>query len=119
MKKILVVLFLLFFLIFNVSAEIQDFYIYNETGFTIYYIYVSPTYSDEWEEDLLGDYGTLSDGDYFLIEFSDYDTCYFDILIEDEDGYELYIYDISLCDLYSITLFLDNYGDIDYWVEGV
>jgi len=119
MRKILFALFILVFLIGNVSAGVQDFYIYNETGFTIYYIFVSPTYSDEWEEDLLGDSGVLYDGEDFYVEFSGYDTCYFDILVEDEDGYELEIWDLSLCDLYSITLFLDNRGNLDYWVEGV
>lgn len=118
MKKIFAVLLLFVVLIGNVTAEIQDFTIYNESGYSIYYIFVSPSYSDDWEEDVLGD-DVLIDGDDIYIEFTDYDTCYFDILIEDEYGYELEIWDVSLCDLYSITVYTDNNGNLDYWIEDV
>lgn len=36
-------------------AGVQDFYVHNESKWVILFIYVTPDYSDEWEEDVLGD----------------------------------------------------------------
>ncbi len=82
----------------------------NATGFDVYYIYVSHEYDDEWGDDLLEDEILLSDGDTFTVYLEEYDTSYFDIRLEDEEGdtYTIYDVDVSVDDLY-VTL-----DDLDY-----
>ncbi|GHT80634.1 hypothetical protein FACS1894130_12080 [Spirochaetia bacterium] len=61
--------------------------IVNNTGFTIYYIYISQTAADEWEEDVLDD-DVLLDGDSITVTLA-YPltvTNRYDIMLEDEDG---------------------------------
>ena len=78
-------------------AGIQDFYVNNNSKWAIYYIYVSPDYEDEWEEDVLGS-EVLMPGEYLEIEMIGYDDyCYFDIKIEDERGNVREYWDIDLC----------------------
>lgn len=47
----------------------QDFTLHNETGLEIKEVYVSPTTTEEWEEDILGA-DTLESGDSVDISFS-------------------------------------------------
>lgn len=57
----------------------------NNTGYTIYFLYVSPQSSSAWEEDVLGD-DVLADGDATLVTLQGYDSPMFDVKIVDEDG---------------------------------
>lgn len=78
-------------------AGVQDFYVHNESKWVILFIYVTPDYSDEWEEDVLGD-DVLMPGDTYEIFMDDYgDYCYFDILIEDERGNVREYWEVDLC----------------------
>lgn len=78
-------------------AGIQDFYVHNESKWVILFIYVTPDYSDDWEEDVLGD-EVLMPGETFEIFMNGYDNyCYFDILIEDERGNVSEYWDVDLC----------------------
>lgn len=79
------------------KADIQDFYIRNNTRNYVWYIYVSPTYSDQWEEDVLGA-DVLPPRSEILIKMSGYGKhCYFDIKVQDENGYSREYYDVDLC----------------------
>ncbi|MEX0924279.1 MAG: hypothetical protein WD489_07900 [Rhodovibrionaceae bacterium] len=83
-------------------AGIQDFFIHNDGKFAIYYIYISPDYSTEWEEDVL-DSDVLMPGDSLEIEMIDYGNhCYFDILIEDSQGNSREYRDVDLCDVVDV-----------------
>lgn len=64
-----------------------DYYIKitNNTGYEIYYVYVSPQSSDEWEEDVLGA-DILADGETLRVNLNGYDSPYFDVKLVDEDG---------------------------------
>ena len=57
----------------------------NDTGYTIYYLYVSNEHSDEWEEDVLGT-DVLSSGETVRVRINDAASEYFDIKAEDSDG---------------------------------
>lgn len=94
---------------------IQDFTILNETGFSIYHIYVSPDYADDWEEDLLGDTEVLMDGETFDVSFSGYgDHCTFDVRLVDNEGDTYTSWGVDLCSTYTLSISLD---DLDYWGE--
>jgi hypothetical protein len=57
----------------------------NETGFTIYYVYVSHESDEFWGDDMLGD-DYLESGDTYRVYLSGHSTSIFDIMLEDEDG---------------------------------
>ena len=82
----------------SAHAGIQDFTIRNYSGDYIHYIYVSPVYSDSWEEDILGR-DVLPPRTEIFVEMSGYSRhdCYFDILIVDEFGYEAVYNSVDLC----------------------
>ena len=71
----------------NTSDNLPSIRILNNTGFTIYFIYISPTSTDKWEEDVLGDDVLLNRRSisirlaYSLNVFNRYD-----IKIVDKDG---------------------------------
>lgn len=65
----------------------QYFEISNETGYDIYYVYISYSSDDDWGGDWLGN-DILSDGDTYYFDLEDYgwDTDLFDIQLVDVDG---------------------------------
>jgi hypothetical protein len=87
-----------------------DYYvdITNKTGYTIFYMYVSPDKSDSWEEDVLGD-DVLSNGETQRVNLNGYKSPIFDIRLvdEDDDSYTFWDVDVSERDI-TVTL-----GDID------
>ncbi len=94
------------------EGGVQDFTIQNDTGFDIYYIYVSPDYADDWEEDVLGEGEILSAGDSYFISFTGYgDYCSFDVRLVDEDGDTYTKWGVDLCSTYTLSISLD---DLDY-----
>lgn len=109
MKKFLGILVVLFVL-GTVSVAAADYYVdvTNNTGYTIYYLYVSPEYSSEWEEDVLDD-DVIMDGETVRVWLYNYDTSIFDIQAVDEDGdtYTFFGIDVEFEDL------VINLSDID------
>jgi len=105
MRKIMTILLLLL-LLGSAALIAEDYYVEvkNSTGFDIFFLYVSPEYSDEWEEDVLED-DILADGDTITVYLYDYSTSIFDIQAEDEDGdtYTIFGVDVAYDDL-EITL---------------
>ncbi|UYV18317.1 hypothetical protein K1Y77_12600 [Halomonas qaidamensis] len=79
-----------------------DYYvdITNRTGYTLYYMYVSPADSKNWEEDVLGN-DVLMDGDTQRVTITGYNSPIFDIRLvdEDEDSYTFWNVDVSTQDL--------------------
>ena len=65
----------------------QYFEITNDTGYDIWYVYISYSSDDSWGGDWLGD-DILFDGETVYFDMSDYawDMELFDIMLEDEDG---------------------------------
>ena len=93
-----------------IQASAADYYveINNETGYTIFYVYVSPDNSDEWEDDVLGK-EVLMDGDSRRINLYGYKSPVFDIRLVDEDGDSYTFWDIDVSRL-DITATI---GDLD------
>lgn len=65
----------------------QYFEITNDTGYDIYFVYISYSSEDDWGGDWLGN-DILADGETFYFDLEDYawETELFDIQLEDEDG---------------------------------
>ncbi|MDR5900672.1 hypothetical protein [Halomonas icarae] len=100
----------LFLILFAVTAQARDYYvdITNDTGYTIYYLYVSPDKSTSWEEDVLGS-EVMLDGATRRVTLTGYKSPIFDIKLVDSDGdsYTFWGVDVSRRDL-VVTL-----GDLD------
>lgn len=106
-----------FFLVFTLSlffssglfAQAQNFTLVNNTGITIYDLYISEADSSEWGEDILGEQ-ILNDGEELEINFSGYgdNECLFDVLIGDTEGNYFWWQGFNLCELHTITFTADN-----------
>jgi hypothetical protein len=74
--------------VFLLSAQnLPSIRITNNTGYDVYYIYISPSDSEDWGEEFLGD-DVLLDGHSVNIRL-DYPlsrAAVYDIRVEDEDG---------------------------------
>ncbi len=80
MKLSLLVLSVLAFVSFG-----QYFEITNDTGYDIYYVYISYSSDDEWGGDWLGE-DIFADGETFIFDMEDYD-------------WDLELFDIQLVDV--------------------
>lgn len=81
----------------------------NNTGYEIYYLYVSHEDSDSWEQDMLGE-DTLSNGQTFRVSVTDYSSSIFDVRAEDEDGDTYTLYGINIA-TEDIDLTLNDLDD--------
>lgn len=88
----------------TVTFELSDLYtgeepvyasIHNDTGYDVHFIFVAPSESAEWGEDLLGDM-ILSNGDEFVISVSA-DVCFYDIRLVDLESDSYTRGDVNLC----------------------
>ncbi|UXZ53301.1 hypothetical protein LOS15_10660 [Halomonas sp. 7T] len=72
----------------------------NRTGYTLYYMYVSPADSQSWEEDVLGN-DVLVDGETQRVTITGYNSPIFDIRVvdEDSDSYTFWKVDVSTQDV--------------------
>jgi hypothetical protein len=90
----------------------QDFELVNETGYDISHVFVSPTRSDDWEEDVLGK-DVLSEGDEWEIRFTrSTKTCKWDLkVVYADDNSAAYWRGIDLCKVGRITIHYDRKSD--------
>ncbi|MBP2650479.1 MAG: hypothetical protein H6Q74_1304 [Firmicutes bacterium] len=88
-------------------AGTQDFTLVNNTGVDLYEIYISPSNTDEWEENVLHGH-VLYNGNSFFIGFSGYSNAYWDIKIVDGNGNYVDWRDINLNNVYRVKLFWDG-----------
>ena len=86
----------------------QDFVLLNNTGYTITEVHVSPSKTDDWEEDILG-WDVLENGDRVTIEFPrDADACLHDLKVLYVDGEEAEWSGMNLCETSVIGLRYDR-----------
>lgn len=79
--------------------------IQNSTGYTISEIYISPSRTNDWEEDVL-DLTVLTDGADFSVDFRRAEnTCDWDLKVVYEDGEEAIWPDLDLCEDWHFELF--------------
>ncbi|MBC7636076.1 MAG: argininosuccinate lyase [Acetobacteraceae bacterium] len=83
----------------------QDFTLSNRTGYELKEVYVAPSASDEWENDVLGT-GTLGDGVAVEIKFNRASkTCKWDLkVVYTVDSSNAVWKNIDLCSVDKITI---------------
>lgn len=87
------------------AAGQQDFAVVNATGYAISELYVSPSASSNWDEDILGR-DVLPEGDQTDITFDrGEDTCIWDLkVVYDDDGSSAEWGGLDLCSISVVTL---------------
>jgi hypothetical protein len=90
----------------------QDFVLVNSAGITIAELYVAPSESDEWEEDVLGK-DVLNHGEQVTITFDRAEKqCLYDIKTVDERGDSIEWADIDLCKARQVVIKPKGLADI-------
>ena len=86
-------------------AYSQDFVLVNNTGSTIFNVYCSSVNSGEWEEDILGDTGTISPGEAATIRFDAAERGrYWDLRIIFDNGADYVFTNVDLFSISRITV---------------
>jgi hypothetical protein len=83
----------------------QDFKLVNKTGYELKALYVSPTNSDDWQEDILGQ-DVLPDGQVVNVHFSPKaNTCLWDLKVTYSDDDSSAVWQkVNLCTIEKITI---------------
>lgn len=85
-----------------------DFTLVNETGFDIYSVYLSPSESSEWGDDVL-DMDILENNNSVEIQFSPFeDAEFWDLKAVDEDGAEVVWEGIEPAVILQITISMEE-----------
>ncbi len=91
----------------------QDFKLVNKTGYELKALYVSPSKSDDWGDDILGEQ-SVGDGQVVNVHFSPKaHTCHWDLKVTytDDDSNAVWG-NIDLCTVEKITIFYDRKTDV-------
>lgn len=84
------------------QAGQQDFTVYNDSAQDIYYIFVSPDYSEDWGNDVLAD-AILPAGTAIDIQVDGFGShCTFDIQVANAYGETLEFWGVDLCSVSSV-----------------
>lgn len=89
------------------QAQAQDveFALVNNSSHTLVYLYVAPSNTEEWGDDILGENGILESGYEATVFIGDgSDQCLYDLRFETAEGAELDVYEVDICALNSYTL---------------
>ncbi len=91
----------------------QDFTLVNKTGYELKHVFVSPSKSENWEDDVLGR-DTLADGETVAIQFHrDNKTCHWDLkVVYSVDDTHAIWGNIDLCTVDKITIRYDKDRDV-------
>jgi hypothetical protein len=90
----------------------QDFRLSNKTGYELKAVYVAPSKSDDWEDDVMGQ-DVLGDGQAVNIHFKGKtNTCIYDLKVvySDDDSSAVW-QKINLCEIEKITIKYDRKSD--------
>ena len=92
----------------------QDFVLHNETGVEIHELYLSPTTTDDWEEDVLG-VDTLPAGERVKVTFEDREhRAKWDLKVVDSKGNSIEWESLNLIEISDVSL---HYKDGKAWAE--
>ena len=96
----------------NADDAKQDFRLVNKTGYELKALYVAPSKSDDWEDDVLGQ-DTLADGQAVNVHFSPKTkTCKFDLKVTYSDDDSSAVWEkIDLCTVEKITIHYNRKSD--------
>jgi hypothetical protein len=86
------------------AADPRDFTLTNNSAVDLAMVYVSPTATDDWGDDILGT-GVLPAGQATDVSFRRFDgsTCQYDIKVLGTGGQEGYLYKVDLCSVSQVT----------------
>jgi len=90
----------------------QDFKLVNKTGYELKALYVSPSKSDDWANDILGQ-DVLADGQVVNVHFSPKaNTCKWDLKVvySDDDSSAVWG-NVDLCTIEKVTIHYDRKKD--------
>ena len=93
-------------------AGAQDFTLVNNTGYDIHYVNVSPSSSDDWQNDILGS-SILPNGSSVNVTFNTNDVQYWDIQATFDDGSSLSWSSIDLLSVATVTLNGDGTASLE------
>ena len=105
-KRIRTIVLTAAFLLLTASSALagaQDFILVNRTGYDIYAINVSPSDTEQWEEDILGS-KILANGEVLAVRFPAIKTQFWDIQVKFKDGSGLFWLHIDLLNTKIIML---------------
>jgi len=90
-------------------AAPQDFTLVNDTGYEIKNVYISPTSSDDWGDDVLGE-DTLATGDSQEITFPEgrSQSCHWDMKVTYQDDTSHEWKNLNLCEISKLTIHYDE-----------
>jgi hypothetical protein len=92
------------------QAGTQDFTLVNDTGLSIVQLFISPSNTQDWEEDVLG-VDVLEDGESADIEFSPQAKAeVWDMMIVDDDGDKVVWKGLRLNEISQVTLHYEKGG---------
>ena len=85
-------------------ADPRDFELDNNGSVDIAYVYVSPSATDDWGDDLMGT-DVLPSGQSVNINFAKFDgsTCQYDVKVVGVGGEQGYLYKVDLCSVTTVT----------------
>ena len=87
------------------AAQGPTIIIYNETGFNIYYIFISLSTDTLWGDDQLGDYMLLPDGEFHAILPI---IGYYDIMLVDENNDTYSFYEQPALEIETYILYVNQ-----------
>ena len=99
------------------SQNKQDFTLHNETGQEVKEVYVSPTATDEWEEDILGT-DTLATGESVDISFTRRHEDMWDMKVVFRNGKSSVWTKLNLSQITDITISFKNGKPWATWKNG-
>ena len=92
-------------------ADQRDFRLVNRTGYVVNEVYVSPSATDDWEEDVMGR-DTLGSDESVNISFPNRGkACLYDLKLVHADGDTATWSKINLCEVSVVTVRYDKDGD--------
>ena len=116
MKRIIAVGIFLILAAFSAAAQnLPSIVIVNNTGYEVWYIYVSPSEDDSWGSDVLGPEQTIPNGRTFTYRLPQplSRVKSYDIMLEDRDGDTYSKYRISVANNSRIVFTFDDIDDDD------
>jgi len=99
------------------SQNKQDFTLHNETGQEVKEVYVSPTATDEWEEDILGT-DTLATGESVDISFTRRREDMWDLKVVFRSGKSSVWTKLNLSQITDVTISFKNGKPWATWKNG-
>lgn len=85
-------------------ADPRDFLLKNQSAVDIAFVYVSPSATNDWGDDILGS-DLLPSGQSTDVTFSKFDgaTCQYDVKVVGNGGEEGYLYKVDLCSVDTVS----------------